>query len=105
MADYSVPSFVLDKEIQVHLTIPPTEAILTDQGYTYNQAGLTYNQAGIQYGGVTNNNEDLMPVFAILSEIPHLEGIYDQYTPISSPPPPPSSPSNSGLLIGILGLT
>ena len=44
------------------ITIPSTQAKLSDQGYTYNQAGQTYNQAGVMYGGVYNYNWDFVPM-------------------------------------------
>ena len=100
MADI-VPTFILDTETSIELTIAPTQAQLADQGYTYNQAGMTYNQAGVMYGGVYNTNQDLSPVFAndtatLLT--PSISSILD----IGARQ---GQSAVAGQLIGILGLT
>jgi hypothetical protein len=104
MADYSIPSFTIPNEgIKIDITIPQTQATLVNQGYTYNEPGLTYNQAGVMYGGVNFATEDIIvPSLFLDATTPHLQGIYDKYTPGAAPTPPSS---NSGMLIGILGLT
>ena len=38
--------------IKPKMKVGRTEALLNDQGYTYNQAGFSYNQAGVTYGGI-----------------------------------------------------
>lgn len=63
MAQDITPSFVANLENNIELTISSTEAVVTDQGYTYNQALFTYNQAGVMYGGISMNNQDIRPVF------------------------------------------
>ena len=55
------------------LAITATQALLEDQGYTYNQAGFTYNQAGVAYGGVYNTDQDNIPMDMLFSDI------YTQY--------------------------
>lgn len=52
-----------------------TNALVYDQGYTYNQAGFTYNQPGVFYGGVYNNNEYLIPSPAYSASL--VPSIYD----------------------------
>lgn len=64
MPDYSVPSLGVKKDNQITLSIPQTQAFVTNQGYAYNQAGQTYNQAGVTYGGVTNETQDVIPAFS-----------------------------------------
>src|SRR5437016_2075604 len=65
MPDYSIPSVTIPSDgAQINITIPQTQAFLTDQGYTYNQPGQTYNQAGVMYGGVTNETQDIIPTFS-----------------------------------------
>lgn len=59
--DTTVPSFTINQESAISLKIPQTDAYLTDQGYTYNQAGFTYDQVGVEYSGVTNANHDDVP--------------------------------------------
>ena len=57
------PSFVILNDLMyLKMVIPPTQALLENQGYTYNQAGFTYDQAGILYGGVYNTNQDVVPI-------------------------------------------
>ena len=62
MKDSTVPSFSISTEGNITIIIPPTQALVANQGYTYNQSGLTYNQIGVQYGGVYNYNQDLVPM-------------------------------------------
>ena len=75
------------------LTGCTTQAKLYDQGFAYNEPEMTYNQANIAYGGVFNASQDSAPIM--------LSG-FDFYTAGSRLNPPPS---NSGMLIGMLGLT
>ena len=88
MADVTIPSFVVPSDgAEITITIDPTQAYITDQGYTYNQAGLTYNQAGVQYGGINAEDEDIVPQMMLFTETPHIEGLIDIYTPKPAPPP------------------
>ena len=97
-----VPTVSLASNIVPSLMGENTQAKLEDQGYTYNQAGLSYNQAGVMYGGIYNRNEDIVPLVSLASQnYPTVAGYSDIYTPGGTPPPP----TNSGLLMGILGLT
>lgn len=63
MKDPSIPSFVVQTEQQIDITIAPTDAIIVSQGYKYNQPGFTYNQPGVLYGGLAQSNQDLNPTF------------------------------------------
>ena len=95
MKDPSIPSFVVQTEQQIDITIAPTDATVVDQGYTY-------NQAGVMYGGISQTNQDVAPVFfddtvTLLS--PSISSIIDIYSPFVPPP------ANSGYLMGIMGLT
>ncbi len=98
-----------------------TKALLSDQGFTYNEAGKTYNEAGMTYGGVYNYQEDIVPTISqaenpfisaraiaqsspfiianSFSPKPSISGYSDIYTPYVAPS------ANSGMLIGMLGLT
>lgn len=78
-----------------------TDAVLTDPGYTFNQAGQSFNQAGVQFGGITGYQTADMPIFAtIRKDAPRIVNYADIYTPFVPP-----STTNSGMLMGILGLT
>jgi hypothetical protein len=84
MADASIPSFVVNTEQLISLTISLSDALLENQGYTYDQAGLSYDQIGIAYGGIYNMNQDISPVFfndtaAFIT--PSISAIVDIYTP------------------------
>ncbi len=84
------------------MTVQNTQAQLKDQGYTYNQAGFTYNQVGVTYGGVYNAAQDIVPELSLAQKEPiTITNFFDLYT-TNNPTPPPT---NSGMLIGILGLT
>ena len=72
--DTSIPSFSINVEKSIDITIPPTNSFVEDQGYTYNQAGFSYNQSGVDYGGVQASNQDLTPIFSrITQERPHID--------------------------------
>lgn len=113
-------------QITVNLDTPRasaqnTKALLFDQGYTYNEPGKTYNEVGMTYGGIYNYQEDIFPTISqadsiIISAkaiaqsspfisamnknpIPSIYGYSDIYTPYVAPA------ANSGMLIGLLGLT
>jgi hypothetical protein len=78
-----------------------TEATLTDQGYTFNQAGQTFNEVGVMFGGISGYQTADMPIFAtIQKDAPRIVNYADIYTPFVPPPT-----TDSGTLIGILGLT
>ena len=88
--DPVVPQFAVDKEDKINLIIPQTDAVLTDQGYTYNQAGVTYNQAGVTYGGITNPIADVVPmVLSAVATTPSIAIITDVYTLAPKPQPNP----------------
>jgi hypothetical protein len=73
MSDFSIPSLSLNLENVMHISIPSTQALLEDQGYTYNQSGLTYDQLGVMYGGIFNQNQDILPLLvSTFSEQPTL---------------------------------
>lgn len=101
MKDQSIPSFSIPSDgAKINITIPPTDASLVDQGYTYNQAGLTYNQVGVEYGGIQASNQDVTEMLFTTDPVtPHNIIFDDIYTPFVPPP------KNSGMLMGILGLT
>jgi hypothetical protein len=83
--DSTIPSFSVSNEGNITITIPQTQALLQDQGYTYNQAGLTYNQTGIQYGGVYNTNQDFLPILSVAKlEQPSLQ-ILSELMTLSAP--------------------
>lgn len=68
--DTTIPSFLIPQDGQaIKLQITGTDALLEEQGYTYNQAGFSYNQAGVAYGGVYNTNEDIIPIDITFSDI------------------------------------
>ena len=101
MKDPSVPSFVVSTEQQIDITIATTDAIIVNQGYTYNQPGFTYNQPGVLYGGIAQPNQDLAPVFfddTAYLVAPSISGIIDIYSPFVPDP-------DKAMLIGILGMT
>jgi hypothetical protein len=33
-------------------SMEPTEKLLADQGYTFNEAGQSFNEAGVMFGGI-----------------------------------------------------
>lgn len=79
-ADPTIPSFVVDSEQRIDLNISQTNAVVTSQGYTYNQATLTYNQAGVKYGGIQGVNQDIAPNFfndTATLLVPSISGIID----------------------------
>ncbi len=79
--DSSIPSFLIPQDGPlINLSITGTDALVEDQGYTYNQAGFTYNQAGVRYGGIYNTNEDIIPMMLSTSFItPHMS-IFEDIT-------------------------
>lgn len=42
-----------------------TQALVNNQGYTYNQANFTYNEIGVEYGGIYNYGEDIIPTVSL----------------------------------------
>ena len=76
----------IDQE-KPHMDVGSTDATVTDQGYTYNQANFAYNQAGVDYGGLNNANHDKVPLFQYATPItPHDMIFTDIYTPKPTPP-------------------
>lgn len=73
------------------LTIGNSQAFIENQGLTYNQPGVTYDNSGDVYGGMYG--------FSDGETIPNIVGAIDIYIAVLSPT------QNSGMLIGILGLT
>lgn len=67
VAKLDIPSINILNDF-ISLKIPATQALLEDQGYTYNQAGFTYDQA-IAYGGVYNSNQDVLPLELSFTDI------------------------------------
>lgn len=94
-----LPSFV--KKETASSFASRTDSLLYDQGITYNEAGLTYNEIGIAYGGVYGAQDKRNIVSFAREVLPHNHVIRD--LPGQAPTPPPAE--NSGMLIGILGLT
>lgn len=63
MPDETLPKLTaLNDGVIITLDIPNTDALLNNQGYTYNEATFTYNQASVAYGGVYNTNQDIVPM-------------------------------------------
>lgn len=75
MKDPATPSLTLSSEGEIVITISRTQALVNEQGYTYNQVGFTYNQAGVSYGGVYNSNQDSVPMSL------SFEDIYTKFVP------------------------
>lgn len=97
-----VPVVSLAEQLAPVLMGGTTQAQVEEQGYTYNQAGFSYNQIGIMYGGIFNQNQDFAPILSLAENIrPSIYGYNDIYTQGGTVIPP----SNSGMLMGILGLT
>ena len=85
MRDSAIPSFSVNNEGNITITIPTTQAQLADQSYTYNQAGLTYNQIGVQYSGIYNTNQDVLPMLSVAKlEQPSLQVLTELMT-LSAP--------------------
>lgn len=63
MKDPTIPTLsAQDEGSAINLTIPSTQSLVEDQGYTYNQAGFSFNQAGVMYGGVYNVDQSYIPI-------------------------------------------
>lgn len=76
-----------------------TQKQILDQGHTYNEAGLTYNQIGVMYGGIYNY--DVVPMMSLARSQKPINIIGMDFSSVSTPP----IPTNSGYLIGMLGMT
>ena len=112
-------------QINVNLDTPRasaqnTKALLSDQGFTYNEPGKTYNEVGMTYGGIYNYQEDIVPTISqadsfvisakaiafsmpqlfaqVKNPTPSIYGYSDIYTPYVAPG------ANSGMLIGMMGI-
>ncbi len=80
-----MPNIVID--FKPSLTGENTDALVENQGYTYNQAGFTYNQVGVMYGGVYNTNQDIVPLVSLAETImPMIAGYSDIYQPFIPDP-------------------
>jgi hypothetical protein len=80
------------------MLIGRTNSNVKNQGYTYNESGLTYNQSGVMYGGLYEY--DIYPIIA--------RAIQDKsmiYSGIDFSGTVVPTIGNSGMLIGMLGLT
>lgn len=98
-----IPAISLAEQISPSLIGENTQAQVKDQGYTYNQAGFSYNQIGVMYGGIYNQNQDIIPIVSLAEQIvPSIYKYADIYKQGGTITPPPG---NSGMLMGILGLT
>jgi len=87
--------------VKPSLKVNKTNKEIENQNYTYNQTGFSYNEVGWEYGGLFNH--DIYPLISqAKKEQPHLRLGMD-FGATVIPPPPPGS--NSGMLIGLLGLT
>ncbi len=76
-----------------------TQALLSDQGITYNQSGVSYNDLRYLYAGIYGFT-DVTPLLSrVMNPIPMIVSAEDIY---SAPLPPQQ---NAGMLMGILGLT
>lgn len=95
-----VPTLSLAQDAPPILTGGNTDAQLYDQSITYNEVGLTYDQIGIAYGGVYGGQEKRVMLSMAPTIQPTIVKAYDQAGTATIPPS-----SNSGMLIGILGLT
>lgn len=84
-----MPNFATDFTPNI-VSASNTNSQLADQGYTYNEPGLTYNEAGVMYGGIYNQDQDIIPQFLFASSpIPLIAGYIDIYT--NNAPPPPNN--------------
>ena len=78
------------RTLPIDIAIPQTQAQISDSGDVYNQAGFTYNQTGIKYGGLSNNNQDVVPMeLSSFKVVPMDFSITDIYTPKPKPQSPP----------------
>lgn len=75
-----------------------TNAILTDQNITFNEAGISFNEAGYSFGGVSNENL-IYPIFSLASSpTPRIVGYADIYR---SPAPYAGIPIGPGFFLFI----
>lgn len=87
------------KDIKPTLRVGKTNTQIYDQGITYNEAGVSYNDARYAYGGIygfdiyplVNKGVDIRPRIVAAGDFQ------------GTAPTPPTG--NSGMLIGMLGLT
>ncbi len=63
------------------LTGDNTDAKISEQGYTYNQAGMTYNQAGATYGGAYNIIGDVLPSVSLAQTIKPFMSLAENINP------------------------
>lgn len=62
--------------VKPKMTVQKTNALIANQGYTYNESGLTYNEIGVQYGGIYNY--DIVPIIATATNTqPKINSITD----------------------------
>ena len=85
--------------IKPKIEIQKTNALVYDQSITYNESGITYNEVGVAYGGLYEY--DLVPVTPQI-EIVMPSIVFSGDFGATIPVPPQE---DSGMLIGILGLT
>ena len=86
--------------IKPSLKVNRTNVVINNQGYTYNEAGFTYNELGWMYGVIFGH--DIYPLIAnaVLTK-PRITLGRDFGAKVT----PPTPTGNSGMLIGMLGLT
>ncbi len=83
--------------------VSKTTAQLYDPGITFNEPGITFNEPGIAFGGVYGAQGYVTVMNATARrDAPSNNHIVD--FPGENPTPPPPT-GNSGMLVGILGMT
>lgn len=64
-----VVSLTIAEQIIPKVTISNTDAVLTNQGKTFNEAGHTFNQAGDVFEGITGRNQDILPLTITFTDL------------------------------------
>jgi hypothetical protein len=99
--DITRPTISLASIIQPLLAGTETLAHLLNQAITYNEVNVSYNDLRYSYGGVYGFT-DVVPIIArVYNPKPRITHFADIYNAGSVTPPS----SNSGMLIGMLGMT
>jgi hypothetical protein len=86
--------------VKPNLKVQRTNRDTNTQTYTYNEAGFSYNQSGWEYGGLFNH--DIYPLIA-QARMQKPSIVFGKDFGSTILPPPPTG--NSGMLIGMLGMT
>lgn len=101
MRDSIKPVVTIRQSPAIAATVQKTNALVYDQGFTYNEAGKTYNEVGVAYGGLYG--QDRMQMVATARQLlPSISFAGDFAGTIAPTPPPPGG--NSGMLVGMLGM-